>query len=187
MGRAEYHAADHKPTQLQVVIDAMNLHAHTCLIMSNQNVFQPTQDFRDMTMIHIFETTLEILRRIAEANSIDVRKCPELAGERLAQQEFALAQVDWLLMLEDMAKRQFTRLAKKPKKVWFWNAKTVELKDRLRAWHESDRKRFSSIAAAPAKQKISPKPQGEGGDGCRLNRSLGGQLPLAVGQSGQLE
>lgn len=34
MGRAEAHRSDHKTTPLQVIVDAMNLHAHTCRIMA---------------------------------------------------------------------------------------------------------------------------------------------------------
>lgn len=82
MGRAESHASDHKPTQLKVIVDAMNLHAHTCRIMSNAKVFNPAEDFNSMTLVHIFETTLEIYTRLYEANSIRVGDDPLLARER---------------------------------------------------------------------------------------------------------
>lgn len=180
MGRAEYHAADHKPTQLQALIDAMNLHAHTCIIMSNPKVFEPCRDFRDMTMVHIFETTLEILRRVAEANAIDFRESERNAQERLFQQSVALATIDWLLILEAQARKQFTALARRGKKDHFWHKKTVELKDRVKAWHEGDRKRVAALYAAAPKEDFSSAKSGDG-NGCRLNRSLGGQLPLAVG------
>ena len=180
MGRAEYHSADHKPTQLQALIDAMNLHAHTCIIMSNPKVFKPEQDFRDMTMVHIFETTLEIVKRLSEANAIDARHNPDCARERLFQQQLALAQVDWLLILEDQARRQFTELARRTKKDHYWFKKTVELKDRIKAWHDSDRKRFAAALAEAAPKEDFSAPQDVDENGCRLNRSLGGQLPLAV-------
>lgn len=179
MGRAEYHAADHKPTTLQAIVDAMKLHAHTCKIMTNPKVFNPAQDFRDMTMVHIFETSLEIVKRLSEANAIDVRKNPEFAQERLFQQQMALVSVDWLLTLEDQARLQFTMLARKTRKDHYWHEKTVDLKDRIKAWHESDRKRFAILAKSASKKDFS-SPQGDGGNGCRLNSSLGGQLPLAV-------
>ena len=82
MGRAEAHRGDHKPTPLQVIVDAMNLHAHTCRIMSNAKVFNPAEDFNSMTLVHIFETTLEIYTRLYEANSIRVGDDPLLARER---------------------------------------------------------------------------------------------------------
>ena len=76
MGRAEAHRNDHKPTNLQVIVDAMNLHAHTCQIMSNTGVFNPAEDFSGMTLVHIFETTLEIYLRLEDSYRC-VRACME--------------------------------------------------------------------------------------------------------------
>ena len=173
MGRAEAHKGDHKPTQLQVLVDAMQLHAHTCHIMSNPKVFDPALDFNGMTMVHIFETTLEIYMRLYEVNSIRVGDDPVLARERLQLGGFAQVAADRLPALQDLAKVQFRKLGGKPRKFWYWAAKAVSLKDGIKAWRESERKRYAPIANMTRKEDFT-LPQGEAENGSRLNFALGG-------------
>ena len=109
MGRAERHAGDHKPTTLQVAVDAMRLHHHTCLIMRNPKYFNPEHDFNSMTLVNIFETTLEVYLRIYEANSIKA-ETPELARERLALQSFAVVALERMQALQDLARGMFSKL-----------------------------------------------------------------------------
>ena len=179
MGRAEAHRNDHKPTNLQVIVDAMNLHAHTCQIMSNTGVFNPAEDFSGMTLVHIFETTLEIYLRLYEANSIRVGEDPDLAAERLQLGGFAQVAADRLPALQDLAKRQFRRLRGKPRKFWYWASKAVSLKDGIKAWRESERKRYAPIAVKASKEDFA-EPQGDGENGRRLNSALRCQRVVAV-------
>lgn len=179
MGRAEAHRGDHKPTPLQVIVDAMNLHAHTCRIMSNAKVFNPAEDFNSMTLVHIFETTLEIYTRLYEANSVRVGDDPLLARERLELGNFAQVAADRLPALLDLAKRQFHRLRQKPRKFWYWASKAVSLKDGIKAWRESERKRYAPIAYTNKEDFVEP--QGDGENGRRLNSALRGQRVVAVG------
>lgn len=178
MGRAEAHRGDHKPTPLQVIVDAMNLHAHTCHIMSNAKVFNPAEDFNSMTLVHIFETTLEIYTRLYEANSIRVGDDPLLARERLELGNFAQVAADRLPALQDLAKRQFKKLRRTPSKFWYWASKAVALKDAIKAWRESERKRFAPIACANKEDFAASQEAGE--NGSRLNSSLCGQRVVAV-------
>lgn len=179
MGRAESHASDHKPTQLKVIVDAMALHAHTCQIMSNGNIFNPAEDFNSMTLVHIFETTLEMYTRLYEANSIKVGGDPILARERLELGGFAQVAADRLPALLDLAKRQFHRLRQKPRKFWYWASKTVALKDAIKAWRVSERERYAPIAYANKEGFAESQETGE--NGRRLNSSLRGQRVVAVG------
>lgn len=174
MGRAERHACDHKPTTLQVAMDAMRLHHHTCLIMRNPKYFNPEHDFNSMTLVNIFETSLEVYLRIYEANSIKA-ETPELARERLTLQSFAVVAADRMQALQGLASEMFSKLRGNTGKFWYWCNMTEKLKASLKAWHNTDAKRFAPLLA---------KEDLDGGDpgqsGCRLNSSLGGQLPSAV-------
>ena len=179
MGRAEYHASDHKPTVLQAEVLAEKLFYHTVRIMSNPKYFNPAQDFRDMTCISIYEIALDVWGKIHTANAIDYREGVEAANERLELQTFALAGIERFFLLQRAARSLFTKLRGKPSKFWFWANMAVELKDAARAWHAADRKRFAEYYASRQKEDL------DGGDparsGRRLNSSLGGQLSLAFG------
>lgn len=180
MGRAEAHRSDHKPTQLQVIVDAMNLHAHTCLIMSNTNIFNPAEDFNSMTLVHVFETTLEIYTRLYEANSIKVGDDPMLARERLELGNYAQVAAARLPALQDLVKQQFRRLRQKPRKFWYWASKAVALKEAIKTWRESERKRYAPIAFGVVNKDFAA-PQEADGTGRRLNSAFCGQRVVAVG------
>lgn len=173
MGRAEYHKGDHKPTQLQVLVDAMELHAHTCHIMSNPKFFDPSRDFNGMTMVHIFETTMEVYLRLYEANSIRVDNNPALARERLELGTFAAVAIDKMLALQDLAKAIWRKLGGKPRKFWYWANMAVSLKDGIKAWRDSERKRYGAIANAKPQEDFA-LPQGVGGNGSRLKLAFSG-------------
>lgn len=176
MGRAERHAGDHKPTTLQVAVDAARLHHHTCLIMRNPKFFNPEHDFSSMTLVNIFETTLEIYLRIYEANAIKANT-PELARERLSLQSFAMVTLERMQALQALARGMFSKLRGDTSKFWYWCSMAEKLKLGLKAWREADAKRLAPLLAAPKEDLDGSDP---GRSGCRLNSSLGGQCPPAV-------
>lgn len=166
MGRSEKHATDRKPTVLQAEVLAQGLFVHTVRIMSNPKYFNPSEDFNNMTLIHLYETALEIWMRVHEANAVDVRSEPQMATERLQLQSFALVAMERFTLLQAAAKRIFKRLGKTTAKFWYWADMAVKVKDAIKAWHKSDRERFAPI------------PEAE--DGSRLNSALDGQRASAL-------
>jgi len=179
MGRSERHATDRKPTVLQAEALAESLFVHTVRIMSNPKYFNPSEDFNNMTLIHLYETALEVWMRVHEANAVDVRSEPHTASERLQLQSFALVAMERLLLLQKAAKRIFKRLGKTTKKFWYWADMSVKAKDAIKAWHKSDRERFAPLLAA---REDFRKPEGDAGNGSRLNSALGGLCASALGQ-----
>lgn len=81
MGRAERHAGNHKPTTLQVAVDAARLHHHTCLIMRNPKFFNPEHDFSSMTLVNK-ERRGEAPRGALEESYRCVRACMEKGNSR---------------------------------------------------------------------------------------------------------
>lgn len=166
-----------KPTTLDALTLAGRLNAHTVKIIKNENVFKPERDYQGRLLIKIYDLTLDILSKTFEANEIRVEDNPIAAQERLALQIFAIASCSVLLGLQGTAKIQF---GIRERKFWYWVKMTKTLKTRLQSWHEGDAKRYGALAASAAKKDDLPKPPGgEGQNGCRLNLTLGGQLPLA--------
>ena len=153
MGRGTNY--DKKPTPFDPVTAARKLHLHTHLILVNSNVFKPQRDFMEQTLIKIAGLTVDILSKTCLANNIYVGSSPALARERLFLQNMAITSVKTLLDMITTAKIQFSLNSKKER---YWIKIAAETKDKLRAWHESDQRRYGALA----KQDL-PAPSGAGG------------------------
>lgn len=68
MAKGTKHKADWKETTLQVVIDAKRLYCHSVKIMGNEKVFNPKNDFHNVTLIRISEPLLDVYSKTWEAN-----------------------------------------------------------------------------------------------------------------------
>ena len=157
---------EHKATPLQAWCDALAFVEHTAKIIGNPKHFNPKNDFENQTLCQIMNLAHDAFQKITIANSIDARKEPDKASERLALQEFAIADVELLKSYLALAHRQYHVNAGK---FWHWaGVKLGNLDRNLAAWHQSDLARYRQAAKAEVRS----------GDG--LNKSLGGQLPLAV-------
>lgn len=169
MGKGTTHKCDWKPTTLDAAIAVMKLHAHTAKILSNPKAFSPANDFHNRTLLAAFEQTLEMYRRCYEANEINVGESPMLARQRLFNQQMAIVAGRWLQAVQGQIKGQFHVDSRK---FWNWAEMTENAIDKIKAWHEGDRKRYGAIAARlPANEDLSA-PTGAGGNGNRL--MLGG-------------
>lgn len=175
MGKGTKHKCDWKPTTLEAAIAAMQLHAHTAKILGNPKVFKPENDFHNRTLLAAFETTLEIYRRCYEANEINVGENPALARERLFQQHMAIVAGRWLQAVEGDIKKQFHVDSDK---FWNWAEMTENALNKIKAWHESDKKRYGALAAMVPEEDFL-RTAGAGENGSRL--MLGGQRPPALG------
>ena len=140
MGKGTQHKGDWKETTLQVVIDARKLYCHSVKIMGNEKVFKPSNDFRDVTLIKISDTLLDVYVKCFDANRINAVKNPELAKTRLFMQQMAIVGCRRLLALFELAKPQFHI---ESRKFWNWMRMLVDFGKKLDAWHKSDMKRFN--------------------------------------------
>ena len=141
MAKGTKHKADWKETTLQVVIDAKRLYCHSMKIMGNEKVFNPKNDFHNVTLIRISELLLDVYSKTWEANRINVSKEPDMANERLALQRQAIVDAKLLLSLFELAKSQFHL---ESRKFWNWMNMLVEFGRKLAAWHKSDVSRYGA-------------------------------------------
>lgn len=131
---------ENKRTQgkLEVSVKSRDLAAYTLQITKNKKIF--TEEYQDAITDRIIATALDIHCLVWSANNIVVNT-PDDAKERLALQAKAIVQCNILLSLIDIAKPLF-HLA--TKRVMYWGGKVIEARNLIRAWRDSDRKRYRS-------------------------------------------
>ena len=127
---------------MQVVIDAKRFFCHSVKIMGNDKVFEPTNDFRGMTLMRAFELAYDIYEKVWTANYINVGKNPGQAGERLALQQAAITSCKLMLALMEVMKTQFHLRAQK---FWNWSSMLVDLGAKTAAWHKRDAARYGDL------------------------------------------
>ena len=175
MGKGTKHKCDWKPTTLDAAIAAQRLHKHTALILGNPNAFKPKYDLYNKTLLEAFNLTLAMYRWCYMANEISVGSNPVLACERLGMQHKAIVDGKWLQAVQDLIRGQFHV---DTDKFWNWAEMTEITLNKIKAWHESDRKRYGDLAATVSKDDFSCN-HGTGENGSRL--SFGCQRPSALG------
>lgn len=172
MGKSEKHACDWKPTSCQAVLDARAFSKHTNLILANPKVFKPENDFMGSVMLRIQGEALDAYLSAWKANRINLTRHPEMVEDRLSLQREALEHCETLLALLEHAKPQFHVPAKK---FWNWVRMLVNAGRKLRAWHESDKKKV----AERDKPKESPEENDlNTQDGSRLNTARRGSVAV---------
>lgn len=132
-----------KEAYLDVIIKAKNLASYTIKITKNQKMFPP--EYNNGITNRIIDTATQIYMDCWTANNIYVGKDengnPKIENlqERLWLQERARLKCNELLALIQLAKEVFHL---KSKRVQFWGSNTLEVRNKIKAWNESDRKRF---------------------------------------------
>ena len=168
MGKGTNYAK--KPTLLDAIVHSGKLLKHTRDIIKNEKVFDPKRDFQNRLLLRVYDTALDINSKAYTANELRTDTNPRIAAERLALQAFAIASCESLLGLIADTKVAFgigTR------KFWNWARMAKDTLARLRAWHESDKRRYSRLAALCGKEDFSA-PSGVVENGSRLESSVGG-------------
>lgn len=140
MGKGTKHKSDWKETTLQVVVDAKRFFCHSVKIMGNDKVFAPTNDFRGMTLMRAFDLAYDIYEKVWTANTINVSKTPDLAGERLTLQRAAILSCRQFLALMELMKMQFHL---RSQKYWNWKRMLLDLGIKTSAWNKSDAARYA--------------------------------------------
>lgn len=124
--------------KLEACVKAHDLTCYTLNITANKNVF--AADYQRAITDKINETALDIWTKVWTANNILVKGKEEME-ERLRLQEAAARDCNNLLSLIEIAAKLFHL---RSKRVAYWTSKTVETRNLIRAWRESDRKRYSA-------------------------------------------
>lgn len=159
-----------KPTLLDAIVHSGKLLKHTRDIIKNEKVFDPKRDFQNRLLLKIYDTALDINSKAYTANELRTDTNPRIAAERLALQAFAIASCESLLGLIADTKVAF---GIDTRKFWNWARMAKDTLSRIRAWHESDRRRYGRLAALCGKEDFSAS-TGAAENGSRLESSVGG-------------
>ena len=124
--------------KLEVCVKAHDLCCYTLQITANKKNF--TQEFQESLTNRIVEAAIDIHTLCWSANNILVNSVDDLR-ERTMYQEKAAIRCNILLSLIDVAKQIFHLSTKR---VTYWTGKTIETRNLIRAWRESDLKRYSA-------------------------------------------
>jgi hypothetical protein len=124
--------------KLEVCVKAHDLCCYTLQIISNEKTF-PAQYQRILTD-RIADAVIGIHAKVWAANNILVNS-PEDYAERLGLQEQAALQCNVFLSLIEVAHRVYHL---ETKRVLYWAEKAVTTRNLIRAWRDSDRKRYQS-------------------------------------------
>ena len=125
--------------RLEVIEKALDLADYTITITENPKIFLP--EYQKALTDDINRIALAIYIDAWTANNILVRNAEDFA-ERKRLQERAARNCNNLLALMQLAQKVFHL---KLKRIQFWGEKTLNVRNLLRAWKESDYKRYSSL------------------------------------------
>ena len=123
--------------KLEACVKAHDLACYTLQIATNKKNFP--EQFQTALTDKIVSVALEIHTLAWSANNVLVNS-PEDLAERLGFQERAAVACNILLSMIEVAHRVFHLPTKR---VVYWSGKAIETRNLIRAWRESDRKRYS--------------------------------------------
>lgn len=134
------HKNDQGIGKFQVHEKVRGLAAYTIHITSNPKIFPP--EYNQSITNKITATAIEIQTATWTANNIMVRgeNAKELYQERRRLQEQAAINCNILLSMIDLAWKVFHLSSKRVK---YWSEMTIEARNLIRAWHNSDTKRYA--------------------------------------------
>lgn len=125
--------------RLEVIEKALDLADYTITITANPKIFLP--EYQKSLTDDINRVALAIYIDAWTANNILVRNAEDFV-ERKRLQERAARNCNNLLALMQLAQKVFHL---KLKRIQFWGEKTINARNLLRAWKESDCKRYSKL------------------------------------------
>lgn len=123
-------------SKLEVCVKAHDLCCYTLQITANKKIF--TEEYQRSLTDRIVETAIGIHCDCWNANNIYVRDAEDYQ-ERKRLQEEAARKCNILLSLMDIAKPLFHLTSKR---VFYWGKLTIETRNLIRAWRDSDKKRY---------------------------------------------
>ena len=123
-------------SKLEACVKAHDLCVYTLQITANDKIFKA--EYRAALTDKIIATALNIHTLAWSANNVIVKGPEDLKGRNRLQDE-AVIQCNVLLSLIEIAKSLFHLSTKR---VIYWSAKAIETRNLIKAWKESDKKRF---------------------------------------------
>jgi hypothetical protein len=121
---------------LKTLLLAMDLAYYTIKICCNENVFSPK--YKNAVTDDLIRLAKDIYINLRTANGIKVETAEDLKL-RAGYQLRAKADCDTLIAELDIAKRVFHLSSRR---VVYWASKTMECREYIMKWRESDVKRF---------------------------------------------
>ena len=119
---------------------AMKLAMHTIKLCNNKNVFLP--EYQSALTDKIIGTATEIYTDSYGANNIYVNNDADQYRERKRLQNTSINKCYQLLGLIQMAKRLFHLRSNKVK---YWSKLTINARDLLKRWRDSDSERYGKL------------------------------------------
>lgn len=130
--------------KLQVLLDAQSLTSYTLRICKNPKVFNP--EFQHLLTEKITNTSIDIFVDLWTANNILMKPGTENftknRKDRKELQQKAAHNCNNMLALIQIAKPIFHLTGKR---VRFWGKNIIKVRNLIRAWEESDNKRYKDV------------------------------------------
>ena len=128
--------------KLEAYTKAYELATYTLRITSNKKVF--TEEFQEQLTDYIISASLDIYLLVGNANDLQVRTANDKQNyeERQKMQKKALDQCGNMGRLILLAKQIFHLSSKRIK---YWCGLVKETRTLIKAWSDSDKKRFMSL------------------------------------------
>lgn len=125
--------------KFDVIINALYLAQYTITITKNKNTFLP--EYQSALTDDLIRSAKDIYINAWKANNIRVTS-QEDWKERKHLQELSILECNSLLATMQLAKKVFHL---KSKRIKHWGELTIKARDGIRAWKESDTKRYKNI------------------------------------------
>lgn len=125
--------------KFDVIINALYLAQYTITITKNKNIFLP--EYQSALTDDLIRSAKDIYINAWKANNIRVTS-QEDWKERKHLQELSILECNSLLAMIQLAKKIFHL---KSKRIKYWGELTIKAREGIRAWKESDTKRYKNI------------------------------------------
>ena len=122
--------------KLETLVKARTLCVHTLTVTKNENLFPPA--YKATVTDKIVNLSIDIFVHCFSANDVYVNSHEDYM-QRIMLQEQAAAECDALLALIQIAKSLFHLDSRKVK---YWAELAIEAKKLIKAWKDSDSKRY---------------------------------------------
>ncbi len=133
------HSEERNEGKLRVFERAKQFSAYTLQITKNPKTFDPAQ--ADGFTNEIRRLSIQIFSKIWAANNIVVRSARDW-HERERLQKSACVDCNTLLPMIELSGPLFHLSTKRVK---YWSGMCIEVRNRIRKWHESDKDRYDKV------------------------------------------
>ena len=122
---------------LETSVKARDLACYTIKISINEKIFDPK--YKTVITDKIVSDAIDIYRKVWMANNIKVNKNQDAWTKRSKLQMEAKDLCNDMLALVGIAKPLFHLTSKR---IEYWTGRVIEVREMIKSWHESDKKRY---------------------------------------------